>query len=115
MKGNSKINTTKPHYKNRSTNATVMALDATGYSPVRLTPAVGVTSGTHYQMSTGHSSLAQDHASRRGPIVTRRVGSRQFENLEEKSSGFSSYSMSGDASGKPTPSYKEICGAKTKP
>ena len=26
------------------------------YSPVRLSPAVGVTSGAHYRMSTGHSS-----------------------------------------------------------
>ena len=26
------------------------------YSPVRLTPAVGVTSGAHYRMSIGHSS-----------------------------------------------------------
>ena len=44
-----------------------MALDATGYSPVRLTSAVGVTSGAHYRMSIGHSSLAQDHASRGDP------------------------------------------------
>ena len=35
------------------------ALDATGYSPVRLTPAVGVTSGAHYRMSSGHSSPPQ--------------------------------------------------------
>ena len=26
------------------------------YSPVRLSPAVGVTSGAHYRMSAGHSS-----------------------------------------------------------
>ena len=35
------------------------ALNATGYSPVRLTPAVGVTSGAQYRMSSGHSSPAQ--------------------------------------------------------
>ena len=35
------------------------ALNASGYSPVRLTPVVGVTTGAHYRMSTGHSSPAK--------------------------------------------------------
>ena len=33
--------------------------DDPGCSPVRLTPVVGVTTGAHYRMSTGHSSPAQ--------------------------------------------------------
>ena len=37
----------------------VRATDASGCSPVRLTPAVGVTTGAHYRMSTGHSSPAK--------------------------------------------------------
>ena len=37
------------------------ALNASGCSPVRLTPAVGVTTGAHYRMSTGHSSPALAH------------------------------------------------------
>ena len=37
----------------------IKALNASGCSPVRLTPVVGVTTGAHYRMSTGHSSPAQ--------------------------------------------------------
>ena len=44
------------------------ALNASGCSPVRLTPAVGVTTGAHYRMSTGHSSPALAHEARGGPV-----------------------------------------------
>ena len=37
----------------------VEATDASGCSPVRLTPDVGITTGAHYRMSTGHSSPAK--------------------------------------------------------
>ena len=31
-------------------------------SPIRLSPAIGVMSGAHYRMSTGHSSPALTHS-----------------------------------------------------
>ena len=37
----------------------IEATDASGCSPVRLIPVVGVTTGAHYRMSTGHSSPAK--------------------------------------------------------
>ena len=46
----------------------VEAIDASGCSPVRLTPVVGVTTGAHYRMSTGHSSPAQIE-NLRGPHI----------------------------------------------
>ena len=39
----------------------IEATDASGCSPVRLIPVVGVTTGAHYRMSTGHSSPALTH------------------------------------------------------
>ena len=39
-----------------------------GCSPVRLTPAVGVTTGAHYRMSTRHSSPALTHEVRGGAL-----------------------------------------------
>ena len=39
----------------------VGATAVSGCSPVRLTPAVGVTTGAHYRMSTGHSSPTHTH------------------------------------------------------
>ena len=44
------------------------ALNTSGCSPVRLTPAVGVTTGAHYRMSTGPSSPTLTHEVRGGPI-----------------------------------------------
>ena len=46
----------------------IEATCASGCSPVRLTPAVGVTTGAHYRMSTGHSSPALTHEVRGAPI-----------------------------------------------
>ena len=43
----------------RMTPGELKALNASGCSPVRLTPVVGVTTGAHYRMSTGHSSPAK--------------------------------------------------------
>ena len=40
---------------------------ASGCSPVRLIPVVGVTTGAHYRMSTGHSSPPLAHEARGGP------------------------------------------------
>ena len=45
----------------------IRATCASGCSPVRLTPAVGVTTGAHYRMSTGHSSPALAHEARGDP------------------------------------------------
>ena len=45
----------------------IEATYASGCSPVRLTPAVGVTTGAHYRMSTGHSSPALAHEARGDP------------------------------------------------
>ena len=47
----------------------IRATCASGCSPVRLTPAVGVTTGAHYRMSTGHSSPALAHEVRGDPII----------------------------------------------
>ena len=44
------------------------ALNASGCSPVRLIPVVGVTTGAHYRMSTGHSSPALAHVARGDPV-----------------------------------------------
>ena len=46
----------------------IEATCASGCSPVRLTPVVGVTTGAHYRMSTGHSSPAQIE-NLRGPHI----------------------------------------------
>ena len=45
----------------------IRATCASGCSPVRLIPVVGVTTGAHYRMSTGHSSPALAHEARGGP------------------------------------------------
>ena len=45
----------------------VVATAVSDCSLVRLTPVVGVTTGAHYRMSTGHSSPALAHKARGGP------------------------------------------------
>jgi hypothetical protein len=45
----------------------IRATCASGCSPVRLIPAVEVTTGAHYRMSTGHSSPALAHEARGDP------------------------------------------------
>ena len=46
----------------------VVATAVSDCSLVRLTPVVGVTTGAHYRMSTGHSSPAQIE-NLRGPHI----------------------------------------------
>ena len=48
-------------------DSVIRATAPSGYSPVRLVPAVGVTTGAHYRMSAGHSSPALAHEARGGP------------------------------------------------
>ena len=49
----------------------VVATAVSDCSLVRLTPVVGVTTGAHYRMSTGHSSPALSHELRGGPGLDR--------------------------------------------
>ena len=54
-------------------DSVIRATAPSGCSPVRLVPAVGVTTGAHYRMSTGHSSPAQI-ANLRGPQTLESYG-----------------------------------------
>ena len=55
----------------------VEATAASACSPIRLIPVVGVTTGAHYRMSTGHSSPALAHVARGDPVKARQHCSQQ--------------------------------------
>ena len=82
-------------------DSVIRATAPSGYSPVRLAPAVGVTTGAHYRMSNGHSSPAQI-ANLRGPRTLDRTAKPIVRPKGDKNS----LSRSGD-SNKPVKTGKE--------